>query len=173
MSAGVDRSPTRTGRALALGASVAAALALGVAALPSLIVGLPGVATVAFGLRRGRRDVVSVGGAVLFFGALVAGLAGGATGPTLLGAGLAIVAWDAACNAIELGEQVGRDADTRAAELAHVSGTAAVGVAAGGGGYGLFLAAGGERPLVAVVLLSFAVVLLASSLRLRAPSGGS
>lgn len=172
MTVGVDRSPTRTSGRIAVAAGAACALALAVGSPISLVLGVPGAAALAAGVRRGDRDVVSAGAFGLFFAALLAGATGPAVGPTLLGAGLAVLAWDAGTNAIELGEQIGRDARTRSAELAHLSGTATVAAAAGGLGYAFYAVAGGGRPMTALVLLTFAALLLASGLRLRPLAGG-
>lgn len=167
MTPGVDRSPTRTSGRIAVAAVAVGALALAAGSPASLALGVPGVAAVAVGVRRGNRDVVSAGAFGLFLAALLAGVASAPVGPTLLGAGLAVLAWDAGGNAIELGEQIGRDAPTREAELAHVSGTATVAATAGGLGYAFYAVSGGGRPVTALVLLCFAAVLLASGLRLR------
>jgi len=169
---GVDRSPTRTSGRIAILAGVAGALALGVGSLPALALGAAGVAVLAAGVARGERRWVSTGGAGLFLAALIAGADGAPVGLTLFAAGLAVLAWDAGGNAIELGEQVGRDASTRSAELAHLSGTVTVAAVAGGLGYAMFATAGGGRPVTALFLLSFAAVLLASGLRLRPISNG-
>ena len=170
MTPGVDRSPPETSRRIAVGAGVVAALSVAPWTPGSLVVSAPGVLALAVGLRRGRRDAVSGGAAVLLLGILLGGAAGAPAWGTLLGAGLALLAWDVGTNAIELGRQIGRDAPTREAEIAHASGTAAVGLCAGAAGYALFTVAGGGRPMMAVVLLSFAAVLLATALRLRVPS---
>jgi len=171
MTTGIDRSPATTSVRLAVGAAVVATIALAAGAPASLIATAPGLLALLGGLRAERRDVVAVGAGALFVGALLAGIGGAPVEITLLGAGLAVLAWDVAGNAFEMGAQMGRDASTREAELAHASGTAAVGLGAGGLGYALFAVAEGGRPLTAVVMLSFAAVLLASALRLRTPSG--
>ena len=172
MTSGVDRSPPETSRRLAVGAGVLAAVSVVPWTPGSLVVSAPGVLALTVGLRRGRRDAVSGGAAVLLLGVLLGGAAGAPAWGTLLGAGLALLAWDVGTNAIELGRQIGRDAVTREAELSHAAGTATVGICAGGTGYALFTVAQGGRPMMAVVVLSFAAVLLATALRLRVPSLG-
>lgn len=169
---GVDRSPTRTSGRVAVLAGAAAAVALATGSLPSLALGGPGVAALAVGVRRGERSFVSVGGFGLFLAALLAGVAGATVPTTLVGAALAVLAWDAGTGAIELGEQVGRNAATRGAELAHFSGTVTVAAVAGGLAYGAYAATAGGRPVTALVLLTFGAVALASGLRLMPVSDG-
>lgn len=169
---GVDRSPTRTSGRVAVLAGIAAAVALATGSLPSLALGAPGVAVLAVGLRRGERSFVSVGGFGLFLAALLASVAGAPIPTTLVGAALAVLAWDAGTGAIELGEQVGRNAATRSAELAHLSGTVTVAAVAGGLAYGTYAATAGGRPMTALVLLTFGAVALASGLRLMPVSDG-
>jgi len=163
---GVDRSPTRTSGRVAVLAGVAATVALATGSLPALALGAPGVAVLAVGVRRGDRSVVSVGGFGLFLAALLAGVAGAPVPTTLVGAALAVLAWDAGTGAIELGEQVGRNAATRGAEFAHLSGTVTVAAVAGGLAYGTYAATAGGRPMTALILLTFGAVALASGLHL-------
>ncbi|SNZ04984.1 hypothetical protein SAMN06269185_0743 [Natronoarchaeum philippinense] len=167
MTDGVERGPTRTSTRVALAAGVGCVLALATGSLASLVLGVPALGTLAVGMRRVDRRGIDAGAFGLFAAALLAAVTGAPTASTLIGAGLAILAWDAGGNALELGRQVGRDAATREAEIAHLSGTVGVAAGAGGLGYGFYTAGSGGRPVAALVLLSFAAVLLASALRLR------
>lgn len=170
VSPAVDRSPTETGTFVSVAVAVAAVLVLAVTSLPSVAATLVGTALLAVGLRRGNERIVTGGGCALFLGALVAGIGGGGVGPVLVGGALAVIAWDAAVNAIELGNQVGRAAETRSAELYHVAGTTAVAFATTAVAYALYAGLRSSRPITSVVLLTFAVVLLASALRVDPPA---
>lgn len=170
VSPGVDRSPTKPGTVISLTAGILAVFVLGVTMPPSAGLAIPGVAVIGVGLHYGREQVVTGGGLVLFAGVLVAGVGGGGVGPTLIGGALAVLAWDAAVNAVELGEQVGYQAETRSAELSHAAGTVAVGFGTAVAAYALYVPFEGGRPIVSVVLLTAAAVLLASALRVGRPT---
>jgi hypothetical protein len=160
MTDAVDGRPAPLSARLALAAG-AASVAL--AALASPVgggVGVVGLLVVAAGLSDARADAAAVGVVLLFVGVVVAGVAGGGA-LVLLGAAVAAtLTWDLAEQAVTLGEQVGRGADTRRGELVHAGGSLAVGLAAGG----LLLlvyrsVAGGFSPAALVVLLLAAVAL--------------
>ncbi|MCL9813261.1 DUF7519 family protein [Natranaeroarchaeum aerophilus] len=169
MSPGVDRSPTKPGTAISLAAGALAVVVLGVTMPPSAGLTIPGVAVIAAGLHYGRERVVTGGGVLLFGGVLVAGVGDAGVGPTLIAGALSVLAWDVAVNAVELGEQVGYEAETRSAELSHAAGTTAVGFGTAVAAYALYVPFEGGRPIVSVVLLTIAAVLLASALRVSSP----
>lgn len=159
----VDR-PSRTGMGLALLGGVLASVPL-IASRPALLPGTLGLTVFAAGLAYGSRPGVTLGAAGLFSGVLIAGVLGAPPEVLLLSTAALVIAWDVAENAIGLGEQLGRTADTRQAELVHAAGSAIV--AAGGAtfAYVTFRAVGGTQPAAALVLLMFGGVMLASSLR--------
>jgi len=133
------------GAVLAFGVGVAGvvaafALAIGSPAEMSqrleLAPGLLGVTVLACGLlpvRRGRwaRHLVGIGAALLVISVFTSGVVYGADTVALLSAtALAIVAWDAGEQAINLGTHVGRRGETATAALVHVGASTVVGVVA-------------------------------------------
>jgi hypothetical protein len=122
------------GAAVALGLAVYAPT--GMTARLELVPGLLGVTTLVCGLlpvRRGRwaRYLVGTGAALLVIAALTSGVVYGADTVALLSAtALAIVAWDAGEQAINLGTHVGRRGETATAALVHVGASTVVGAVA-------------------------------------------
>jgi len=161
----VDRRPTPLSALVAVAASAITAIAAGVGSLAGGAVAGLGVAVVAPAVIVGRRWAVDLGGLGLLGGVALGGAGDVSELWVLTAAVAAVVAWDAGGNAISLGEQLGRDADTASAELAHVGATVAVGTTTGGVAYVLYLLAGGQQPLSAVLLLLVAVLVLVSFLR--------
>lgn len=149
-----------------------AALVGWVAAPDAVVTALPGLIGVAclagalLPLRGdGSRGLLKLGTGLVFLAALVAGIIGNVALQTLLlGGTAAVVAWDAGDHAIALGEQVGRSATTRRAEVGHLAGTTLVGAVAVL--VGQFLPTVGRPgiPLAALGALLFAAVLLALAL---------
>lgn len=97
-----------------------------------LLPGLLGLAVLLAGLlpvRTGwERTLVNVGAALLFVGVVTSGVVRGASDLGLLLAGVAtVLAWDLGEQAVSLGAQVGRQARTRRAALAHGGGTLVAG----------------------------------------------
>ncbi|MGM0592409.1 MAG: DUF7519 family protein [Halobacteriota archaeon] len=131
--------------------------------------GLAGVLVVGVGLvplrGSGSRGVVKAGAALVFLGVLAAGvLEAVEVGYLLAGAAASVVAWDLGEHAINVGEQLGRDASTWRGESVHAAASACV---AGAGivaatvvdGVG---AAGLSLPALALILV--AVVLFTAAL---------
>ncbi|WP_137283733.1 DUF7519 family protein [Halorussus salinisoli] len=165
MTREIDRSPARLSSALAV---TAAALAAGTSALTAtltLTVGAAGFLVVTFGVVRGSRRAVTLGAVALLVGALVGGLLSGAPYLLLPGVIATVLAWDFGEQAINVGEQLGRGADTTQLEATHAAGSTVVAVGAGGLGYGIFLASSGGQPVTALVFLLLAAVVLTSALR--------
>jgi len=135
-----DHSPTLFSAQLA---TLAAVLAF-VASLSGDVIGVPpaalGTVLVAVGAIRGSRTLVTTGGATLYAGVLAGGLTGDPLG-ALIGAALAFVAWDVAEHGIGVGEQLGREADTRRLETTHATASTAVGLTGVGVGYGAYAVA--------------------------------
>lgn len=155
--------------------TAAAAVGLGVARSPAfsttveLVPGLIGlyVLGLAFGpVRRGReRLVLSVGAGLVFLAVVVSGAVYGAPTGTLLVAGVAVVlAWDLGERAINVGEQLGREARSWPVQLAHGGATAA----ACGVGVGATLLVSGvgvsNLPLSALAVLLTAAFTLTAAL---------
>lgn len=159
----IDRSPARLSGGLSLGAGGVAVAAGGTALGGALGVG--GLLLLAVGQLRGTRAAVTAGAWLALAGIVVAGTAGASPAVMLVGTAAAVLAWDFGEQAINLGEQLGRSARTRNAELVHAANSTLVAVAAVAVGYGLFLAGSGGQPVTALVVLLGAALLLAAALR--------
>ena len=160
----VDRSPARLSATLALLTGLVGVVATAIAGLLGAIVAAPGLLFVFYGVTRGSRRAVTVGSFVLFVGALV-GPVTGSDGPAVLVAVAAIVlAWDLGEHAINVGAQLGREADTRNGEVAHAAASTVIGAGAAALGYLLYVVASGQKPLTALVLLLFSAIVLTSLL---------
>ncbi|WP_435152680.1 DUF7519 family protein [Haladaptatus sp. DFWS20] len=161
----IDRSPARTSQLLA---TIAASVALGSSAfLGSVGVtgGVLGLVLVALGVVRGSRKIVTTGSFALLVGVLAGGL--GTAPPELLipGTIATVLAWDFGEQAINVGEQLGREADTQTLELMHAAASTVVAISAGGVGYGIYLLGSGGQPMTALVFLLIAALALTSALR--------
>lgn len=160
----VDRSPARLSGWASLGAGLVALASSGFYSWPALVAGALGLLVLAAGVVRGTRAHVSVGAFGLFGGAILAGAQGASALPVLVGATSAVLAWDAGGNAVSVGAQLGRDADTLRLEAVHLLSSLAVGAVVSGVGYGLYRTATGGQPVAALVLLVLAAVLLVEAL---------
>jgi len=159
----VNRVPPRTSTIIAL----VAALIVCVTALRSIgfvPAGL-GLAIMGAGLAGGRRSLVTVGAAGQLVALFITGAAGVGTARVLVGIAAGVVAWDVAQHAVGLGEQIGRDAPSRRAELVHAGTSLGVAASTAGIAYLLFVAAAGNQPTTALVALLLAVVLIVLALR--------
>lgn len=164
---GIDRSPTRTGSAIAVVAALVTLVAVGAFSWPALALAGLGVLAVVAGLALARHDAVTTGGAALFLAVLAAGVQS-APIPALLGGAVAtVVAADSAGTAIDLGAQLGRGAPTLRLELVHAGGTALVGTAAAAVGWAVYQIGVGTTPLTAPVLLLVAALAVAGALAAR------
>lgn len=159
----LDSRPSRTGTAVA-GLAGLVAVTPQVVGGPAAVVGGLGLVALVAGLRRGVRRLVSLGVLGLILGVLVAGAVGVPAELLLVSAAAGAVAWDVADQAVSLGEQVGRGADTARAELVHAAGSALVATAAVAAAYLVFRVVTGG-PVVALALLLLGAILLASVLR--------
>lgn len=159
----LDARPSHTGTALA-GLVGFVAVAVQAVGGPAAVVGGAGLVALVAGLRAGLRRLVSLGVLGLILGVLVAGAVGVPAELLLVSAAASAVAWDVADQAVSLGEQVGRGADTARAELVHAAGSALVATAAVAAAYLVFRAVAGG-PVVALALLLLGAILLASVLR--------
>jgi hypothetical protein len=158
-SSDIDRSPTQVSTALALGVAVFGTLVLAVSG-PALIVGALGVVLVGIGLFRGSRATITLGAAGLFCGVLLAGLVGTTPEHLLVATAATVVSWDIAGFAIDLGEEVGRAAETTRIELVHAGVSALVAGIAAAGAVLVYRLAGGGPALAPIALLCGAVVLV-------------
>ncbi len=161
----IDRGPARLSSALA---TLSALVVVGVAgryALPSLAATAAGALALVAGVAAGRRRAVSLGAAGLVGGALAAGVYGAPPAPLLAGTVAAVVAWDLAGYAVDLGRQLGREADTTRIELVHAGASVGVGAVSAAVGYGVFRAGTGGQPATAVAFAVAAALLLLRALR--------
>lgn len=170
-----DRRPL--GVAVALLGFGAWVVALGFAAtaaadLGQMLVSLPGMAgllALVLGLAplrgSGSRGLLKLGTAGVTVSVLAAGLFMSVPLRTLLVCGAAtIVAWDAGEHAINVGEQLGRHAETRRLEAAHGAGSLLVGGVAVGAGTVISGVGSSGLPLPALALLLASVLLLTGAL---------
>lgn len=161
---GIDRSPTRPGSAIAVLAALIALGASGAFSWIGLALGGLGTVLLLVGVTTARQDAVTLGAATLFGAVLAAGVQGAPVGVLLFGAVTAVVAWDSAGTAIDLGAQLGRSAPTLRLELVHTGGTILVGGLAAAVGWSIFQVSLGTRPLAGPVLLLVAALCLAVAL---------
>ncbi|WP_227355251.1 DUF7519 family protein [Haladaptatus salinisoli] len=161
----IDRSPARASQLLAV---IAGSVALGASAFvggSGALAGLLGLALVALGVVRGSRRGVTVGSFALLCGVLAGGLVSAPAELLIPGAMATVLAWDFGEQAINVGEQLGREADTQRLELTHAAASTVVAVSAGGVGYGMYLLGSGGQPMTALVSLLIAALALTSALR--------
>ncbi|WP_225334016.1 DUF7519 family protein [Halomicrobium urmianum] len=135
-----------------------------------LLPGLLGLAILGAGLlpiRAGReRTLVTVGTALLFVGVVASGVFQGSPLLALLAASVAtVVAWDAGEQAVSLGRQVGRQAATARAVVAHSGGTLLAGAVVVLAALGVYRLDVTDLSLTALVALLAAAFVLILSLR--------
>lgn len=161
----VSRAPTLTSTIVTL----VAAFLVCLTALPTigLVPTILGLVVLASGLLAGRRGLVTLGSAGQLVGLFIAGA--GASNVTtvrvLVGIAAAVVAWDVGQYAVGLGDQIGRTAPTRRAELVHAGTSLTIAAATAGIAYLLFVVAAGNQPTTALVALLCTAVLLVLVLR--------
>ncbi len=160
----LTRRPTTLSGSVAVGGAVVAVLAAGIGSVYGLAVGFLGVAVLAFGLSRGRRDAIDIGSLTIFAGVVVSGLQGGSVELTVLATIGAVLAWDLGQDAADLGEQLGRDAETRRLEGVHIVSSLLIGLVAATLGYGVYIFASDGQPVAGVVLLVLAAAFLVVAL---------
>jgi hypothetical protein len=134
--------------------------------------GLAGLGFLALtaGVIVGTRLLATLGASGLFAGAVAAGADTVPVLFTLFGILGAILAYDFAGTAIDLGEQLGREADTQRLELVHLATSSLVGTAVGVVSYLIYTLGAGGQPISAVVGLLLAVVVLFVALRRQQPT---
>lgn len=141
--------------------AVAGGLALvPVAAGPAAAVtALPGLAGLVAGVSRGDRRLVRAGAVGLYVGVLLAGMLGAPVTLLALGTVGAVVAWDGAEQAVDLGRHPG-SADAARPVLVHTVITAGVAVLVAVGSYLLYRLGAVPAPTVVVVVLLVGGLLL-------------
>jgi hypothetical protein len=129
-----------------------------------LAVGTGGLVVLGVGVARGSTGGVTLGAFAVFVGTIFAGIRGAPVLPILVSAATVVLAWDVGRNAISIGTQLGRSAETTRLEVVHVAASSGVAVITVGVGYGLYTVGTGDQPVAAVVFLLLAAVLLVAAL---------
>jgi hypothetical protein len=160
----IDRRPDRSA-VVAVGVLAAVAVVPLAVASAAAVVGLLGAAAMSGGTSVGSDRVATVGLLGLLAGSVLAGWAGAPPTGVLVSTAAALVAWDGAVQAIDLGRTLGRQAETGRALTVHVAATAGVAALVAALGYAAFRLVGGEPPVTALVLLLVGGVALAAALR--------
>lgn len=160
----VERRPAGLSRALGIGAGALAVAAAGAYSVTAGAAAVTGIVVLAGGLAVGTRRAVTAGAAVLLGAVLAAGVEGAPAAALLVGVGATVFAWDAGGFAVDLGAQLGREAETARLEVLHAAATAAVVLGTAGVGYGVYRSAAGGQPVAALLLLLVAGVVLAATL---------
>lgn len=162
----IDDSPTKASTTAAIVAAVVGALTSAPFAVLALPLGIGGIGMIAFGLvRRPSRTLVSLGTACLFLSVIVASGFGTPVEFLLLSTIAIVLAWDFGQNAIGLGEQMGRHAQTKRNELIHAAASTIIVFVAAGLGYGMYLGASGGQPVSALAVLLLGLVFLMWAIR--------
>lgn len=163
-----DPGPVRRPPSLSVGIAVLAAAVVTLAFVTVPIaagVGTLGVVFVAVGLIFTARPLIELSGATLGLAVIAGGAFGAGPAAVSVAALAAVVAFDVADHAHDLGQQIGRDARTRRNELAHVGGSLLVGGIAGAVAYGVFLGTAGGQPVTALSFLLAGAIALVVWLR--------
>lgn len=156
----ITRKPTVRSSVVAGAAALVAVVAAGIGATGGLAFAAFGLVVFAVGLLIGHDRGVDAGAFALFFGVGVGGLQTTTVEPTVVGTVATVVAWDVAHGAIDLGDQLGREAETSRLEAVQVVSSLLVGLLSGTAGYAVYVVGGEGRPIAAVVLLVVAAVLI-------------
>lgn len=166
----ITRRPTRVSGGAALAVGLLAVLTAG--PYSGLALGLAGLGFVvlAAGLLVDSRPLVAVGPAGIFAGAVAAGAESAPVSLALVAILGAVLAYDFAATAIDLGAQLGRAADTRRLELVHIGTSSLAGIAVAVVSYLVYVLGTGGQPISAVVGLLLAVVVLFVALRRQQPT---
>ncbi|WP_232687319.1 DUF7519 family protein [Halobacterium zhouii] len=145
-------------------AAAASVLAVVLGSTVGLALTGPGAASAVYGAHTGNRRLVTLGGALAFVGAVVAGATGLPLSLALFAGIGALVAYDTGEHAVSLGVDVGADANVTQSVLVHTASTLVVGSVAGGVGYALYAVGPGNLPVTGLVALLVAAVFLAYAL---------
>lgn len=159
----IDTSPAPLSAGLSLGAGGIVVASTGASIGGGL--GMLGLVLLGLGVWRGSRTAVTAGAWAAIAGVVAAGMLGATPEPMLIGTAAAVLAWDLGEQAINVGEQLGRAARTRNAELVHAANSTLVAVVGVTVAYGLFLVASGGQPVTALVVLLAAALLIVAALR--------
>ena len=165
----VTRKPTIVSSVAALLVAATGLLLSGLYSSLALIAAAGGLVALVVAALTGARPLVTIGALGLFAGAVAAGVRGAPPAILLAAVLAAVLAYDFGGTAVDLGEQLGREADTRRLELLRVATSSLVGVAAATASYIVYLVGASGQPLSAVVLLLITVFVLFVALRRERP----
>lgn len=167
VTSSLDHAPTRLSTLLAVGAALVAVLTISFSSiLLAIPVGVVALVLIGLGLAGGYRTPIGLGVGLLFFGLILIGTFLGAGVESLLTGTLAcILTWDLGENAINVGEQLTRDAPTVRTEGFHAVASVMTGVVGSAIAYGIYAVASGGKPLPALVLMLAGTVLLGWQIR--------
>lgn len=162
----VTRRPPPAGIWGATLAALAGATAVGLSSPTAGGVGALGTVLVVVGLVRPSRRILGAGAIAVAVAVLVANAFGGpGAGASLVGVIGAALAWDVGEHALGLGEQLGRETDVTRNVAVHTAASLTVGAVSAGVAFGVYSAAAGGQPVVALVFLLVGAVALASAIR--------
>lgn len=162
----IDRRPTVPGVVVGVFAVLAIVMLFNqysMAVTAPVAIGLIGILV---GGYTGRRQLASVGVALVVIAILMAGLYNYPVSTLLASGVLAVVSWDAIDNGFALGRQLGRAADSRRAAVLHMAGTILGGTVVAGAIYLIYVLSPAGWPLTALVLTTLAALLLALAIEL-------
>lgn len=160
-------APPYVASGFAIGGALVVIATVGAASFTAALTAALGTWVVGAGLSRGGERIATGGAALLFGGILVAGLEGAPELLLLVAAVGTAIAFDGSRYAVRLGYQIGREAPTASAEIAHISVIAVTTVVTAGVGYLVFLIGAGEQTTTTLVALLVATLLLISGLYIR------
>lgn len=161
----VNHDPPAVGTAATAMAGAVTVAALGSASASGGALAALGTLVALAGLVRPDRRVLGGGATVLGLGLLIAGVGGANPEPLLVGSVGTVLVWDLGEHAIGLGEQLTTDTDATRNVAVHAAASLAVGGVIVGVGFGVYSAAAGGQPLVALFFLLAGAVGLAVALR--------
>ncbi|WP_436901681.1 DUF7519 family protein [Halovenus halobia] len=165
----ITRKPTIVSSVAAVAAGAIGLLLSGLYSSLGLVAAAGGLLFFGLAAITGIRPLVTVGALGLFVAAVAAGVRG-APPLVLLGAVLAaVLAYDFGGTAVDLGEELGREADTRRLEFFRLATSSLAGFGAATASYLVYLVGAGGQPLSAVVLLLITVFVLFVALRREQP----
>jgi len=168
----ITRKPTTVSSLAAVVAGAFGLLLSGPYAPIALLTAAGGVVLLGAAAASGVRPLVTLGALGVFVAAVVAGGSGAPPSITLSAILTAVLAYDFGGTAVDLGEELGREADTRRLELLGVATSSLAGIAAATGSYLVYLVGATGQPLSAVVLLLITVFVLFIALRRERPVDG-
>lgn len=171
-SVDITHKPTRVA-SIAAGVAALVGVAASAGATAGLAFGAVGALVLGAALVLGHRTAADVGAVALFFGVVAGGLEAAPVAATVVGTIATVLAWDFAHTAIDVGEQLGREARTIRLEAVAIGSSLLVGLVTGTVGYAVYVAGAGSQPVAAVVLLLVAALLVTIGLGTDRDGSGS